>query len=85
MAPVNFSSPPKKKQIFDFFNTSIFEKKILNINPEVGVGVNLRSWWRLHLDVGYNFVFYGSEEVIDSGTFDGATFKLGFAFGNFSK
>ena len=75
----------EKKQLFDFFNVSIFEKKVLNFNPEIGVGVNLRSWWRLHLDVGYNFIFADSNKVIDSGKFDGATFKFGFAFGNFAK
>ena len=73
------------KQLFDFFNTSIYEKKVTNINPEVGIGINLRSWWRLHLDAGYHFVFVNTEEVIDSGMFDGATFKFGFAFGNFAK
>ena len=75
----------EKKQLFDFFNISIYEKKVLNINPEVGIGVNLRSWWRLHLDVGYHFVLDGSTTVIDTGKFDGSTFKLGFAFGNFAK
>jgi len=75
----------EKKQLFDFFNISIFEKKVLNINPEVGIGINIRSWWRLHLDVGYHFVLNGSSTVIDTGKFDGTTFKFGFAFGNFSK
>ena len=75
----------EKKQLFDFFNVSVFEKKVLNINPEVGIGVNLRSWWRLHLDVGYHFVLDGSTTVIDTDKFDGSTFKLGFAFGNFAK
>jgi hypothetical protein len=75
----------EKRQLFNFLNTSIFEKKVLNINPEVGIGVNLRSWWRLHFDFGYQFVFDSTETNIDLGDFDGSTFKLGFAFGNFSK
>jgi hypothetical protein len=73
-----------KKKLFDFFNTTIFEDKVLNFNPEFGAGVNLRSWWRLHVDVGYHFVFGGTNDVIDAGKFDGTTFKFGFAFGNFA-
>lgn len=33
----------EKKQLLDFFNTTIYENVVFNINPEIGVGVNLRS------------------------------------------
>jgi len=35
--------------------------------------------------MGYHFIFAGDNTVIDAGKFDGATFKFGFAFGNFAK
>ena len=75
----------EKKQLFDLFSTPIYEVNVLNFNPEVGVGINLRSWWRIHADIGYHFVFSGSDEVLNPEQFDGATFKFGFAFGNFAK
>lgn len=75
----------EKKQLFNFFSTPIYETKVINLNPEVGVGINLRSWWRLHADIGYHFVFSGSDEILNPDQFDGMTFKFGFAFGNFAK
>lgn len=73
-----------KKQLLDFFNTPVFERRVANLNPEVGLGVNLRNWWRFHLDVGYHFVFATKEgEIADPQQFSGPTLKAGFAFGNF--
>ena len=75
----------EQKQTFNFFKTSIYKNKVWGLNPEIGVGVNLRSWWRLHADVGYHFIFEGSSEIISKGQFDGTTFRIGFAFGAFNR
>lgn len=73
-----------QRQLFDFFNTSIYEAKALNVNPEVGIGVNLRKWWRLHADAGYRIVFAQTEKAIDKRDYYGLTFKVGFSFGKFA-
>jgi hypothetical protein len=73
-----------QRQLFDFFNTSIYEAKAFNLNPEIGIGINLRNWWRLHADAGYRLVFAGTEKGINQTDFYGLTFKVGFAFGNFA-
>ncbi len=75
----------EQKQLINIFYTTIFERKVYNINPEIGVGINLRSWWRLHADLGYQFIFSGSDEVLDPASINGVTFKFGFAFGDFSR
>ena len=72
------------RQVFDFFNTSIYEAKAFNVNPEIGVGINLRSWWRLHADVGYRIVIAQADRPINPTNFYGLTFKVGFAFGAFN-
>jgi len=74
-----------QKQLFDFTNTNIYEATAFNINPEIGLGVNLRSWWRLHADIGYRLVLANSEEPAKASDFYGVTFKLGFAFGAFNR
>ncbi len=74
-----------QKQLINIFYTSIFERKVYSINPEIGLGVNLRSWWRFHLDAGYQFVFSASDEVLNPARFNGIAFKFGFAFGDFSR
>lgn len=74
-----------QRQLFDFVNNSIYEAKAFNLNPEVGLGVNLRSWWRLHADAGYRIVFANSTKPANATDFYGFTFKLGFAFGAFAR
>jgi hypothetical protein len=74
-----------QRQLLDFFNTSIYEATAFNINPEVGIGVNLRSWWRLHADLGYRVVIANTKEPVHPTDFFGLTFKVGFAFGAFNR
>ncbi|RLD20371.1 MAG: hypothetical protein DRI71_10425 [Bacteroidetes bacterium] len=73
-----------QRQLFDFLNTSIYEATAFNLNPEFGVGVNIRNWWRIHADAGYRLVFANTVEGVNSSDYYGPTFKIGFAFGNFS-
>lgn len=76
---------PEQKRFYHLFNTPIYSIKFLNINPEIGIGVNLRPWWRLFTDVGYRFILESSTEVKDPSSLQGLTFKLGFAFGAFNR
>lgn len=75
----------EQKHLFQFFRNSILREKIWNLKPELGIGINLRPWWRFHADVGYQFVLDDDSEIINSGNFDGATFEIAFAFGAFNR
>lgn len=74
-----------QRQLLDFANTSIYQATAYNLNPEIGVAVNLRSWWRLHTDMGYRIVFANSAEPAQASDFYGITFKVGFSFGAFNR
>jgi hypothetical protein len=75
----------EQKQLLNIFYIPLYEIELLNLNPEIGIGVNLRPWWRLHADTGYHFVFSGTDVVLDPNKYNGLTFKLGFAFGAFDR
>jgi hypothetical protein len=64
------------------FDNLVWESNILTLTPDVGVGVNLLPWWRVHLDVGYRLMKV-DENILKSNDTDSFTFKLGFSFGNF--
>lgn len=74
-----------KKSFIDVFNTPIYRAKVFNLNPEIGIGVNIRPWWRIVSDIGYRFVTDSSDEVSNPASLQGITLKLGFAFGAFNK
>ena len=76
---------PQQKAFYHLFNDPIYSLKFANYNPEIGVGVNLRPWWRLISDVGYRFIADSSQEVKDPTSLQGLTFKFGFAFGAFNR
>ena len=80
-----FEMNAEQKSFFNFFNTAVYKKKVSNINPEIGVGLNLLPWWRMHIDAGYHFIIDNDAEIVNSGTFDGATIRVGFAFGAFNR
>jgi len=66
------------------FDNMVWESKIITLEPHIGGGVNLLPWWRFNLDLGYRFLKL-EEEVLTPTQTDGVTFKLGFAFGNFTQ
>lgn len=74
-----------QKRFYHFFNTPIYSIKFVNYNPEIGVGVNLRPWWRLFTDVGYRFVVDNNDKIKDPSSLQGLTFKFGFGFGAFNR
>lgn len=76
---------PKQITFFQLFNDPIYSIEFVNINPEIGIGINLRPWWRLIADAGYRFILGSSEEIKDPSSLQGLTLKFGFAFGAFNR
>lgn len=64
------------------FNNTIYEAKILTLEPSIGLGFNLLPWWRLHVDGGYRLINV-DDRIIEAKKVDSFTFKFSFAFGNF--
>ena len=73
------------KAFYHLFNEPIYSIEFVNVNPEIGIGINLRPWWRVVSDVGYRFILGSTEEVKNPGSLAGLSFKLGFAFGAFDR
>ncbi len=76
---------PQQQTFYNIFNDPIYSIKFTNINPEFGIGLNLRPWWRLFADVGYRFILGASEEIKAPSTLQGLTLKFGFGFGAFNR
>ncbi len=76
---------PKQKKFYHLLNAPVYNIKFVNYNPEIGVGVYLRSWWRIISDIGYRFIIDSDENVKDPQSLQGLTFKFGFAFGAFDR
>jgi len=66
------------------FNNSVYNEPIISLTPEIGLGVNLLSWWRIHADFGYRFVG-ADERIMKAADVDSFFFSLSFAFGRFGK
>ena len=66
------------------FNNSIYNESVISLAPEIGLGVNLLSWWRVHADFGYRFLG-ADQRVMEAADSDSFFFSLSFAFGNFGK
>jgi hypothetical protein len=66
------------------FNNTIYDEPVLSLSPEVGLGVNLLSWWRVHADFGYRFLT-ADQRIMSAADSDSFFFSLSFAFGNFGK
>ena len=66
------------------FNNQVYKESAISLEPNIGVGVNLLQWWRIHLDVGYRFL--GADtRIMSAADADSYTFSLSFAFGKFGK
>ena len=66
------------------FNNTIYDEHELSVSPEVGIGVNLLSWWRIHADLGYR-ILTADQRIMSASQSDSFFFSLSFAFGKFGK
>ena len=66
------------------FNNSIYNEPVISVAPEVGLGVNLLSWWRVYADFGYR-ILGADERIMEAADADSFFFSLSFGFGNFGK
>ncbi len=64
------------------FNNVIYNEPVMSIAPDIGLGINLLNWWRMHIDVGYRLL--GADtRIMSAADADSFTFSFGFAFGKF--
>ena len=66
------------------FNNTIYDEPVLSLSPEIGLGVNLLSWWRMHADMGYRFLT-ADRRIMSSSDASSFFISISFAFGNFGK
>jgi hypothetical protein len=74
----------ENKSFMGLFNNSIYSESVISLSPEIGLGVNLLSWWRVHADVGYRFLG-ADQRIMKTADSDSFFFSLSFAFGKFGK
>ena len=74
----------ENKTFMGLFNNEVYKEKVLTLEPELGVGVNLLSWWRVYADVGYRFL-NADTRIMSAADADSYTFSLTFGFGKFNK
>lgn len=74
----------ENKTFLGLFNNAIYNEPIMSLAPEIGLGVNLLSWWRVHADFGYRLLA-ADERVMEAADSDSFFFSLSFGFGNFGK
>ena len=74
----------ENKTFLGLLNNEIYNEPVISLAPEIGLGINLLPWWRIHLDVGYRFLG-ADKRIMDSADADSFTFSLGFSFGKFGK
>jgi hypothetical protein len=72
----------ESQSFLGLFDNMVFKTKIITLEPNVGLGINLLEWWRIHVDAGYRFMSV-DERILDATETDSFTLKLGFVFGNF--
>ena len=75
-------SMTESQTFMGMFDNLVWESSILTLTPDVGVGINLLPWWRVHFDIGYRLMKV-DENILKSTDTDSFTMKLGFSFGNF--
>ena len=66
------------------FNNTIYDEPVMSLSPEIGFGVNLLSWWRVHADFGYRFLS-ADKRIMSAADSDSFFASLSFAFGRFGK
>ncbi len=66
------------------FNNTVYDEPVISFSPEIGAGVNLLSWWRIHADFGYRFLM-ADQRIMDAADSDSFFISLSFAFGRFGK
>lgn len=72
----------ENKSFMGIFNNIVYKESVMSVEPELGVGINLLSWWRVHLDAGYRLLA-ADTRIMSAADSDSYTFSLAFAFGNF--
>jgi len=66
------------------FNNTIYDESVISLSPELGLGINLLSWWRIHTDFGYRFIA-ADKRIMSAADSDSFFASLSFAFGRFGK
>jgi hypothetical protein len=66
------------------FDNTIYDESVISLSPEIGLGVNLLSWWRIHVDLGYRFLS-ADQRIMSAAKSDSFSASLSFAFGRFGK
>jgi len=74
----------EEQTFLGLFNNSIYNEPIISAAPEVGLGVNLLSWWRVYADFGYRLLG-ADERIMEAADTDSFFFSLSFGFGKFGK
>jgi hypothetical protein len=74
----------ENQSFLGLFNNTIYDESVISLSPEVGLGINLLSWWRLHADFGYRFLA-ADQRIMSAADSDSFFFSLSFAFGRFGK
>lgn len=74
----------ENKTFLGLFNNEVYKESVITLEPEVGIGVNLLPWWRVHTDLGYRFLS-ADTRIMSSSDADSYTFSLSFAFGRFNQ
>lgn len=73
----------ENKSFLGLFSNDVYEEKVISFEPEIGVGVNLLSWWRVYLDAGYRLL--GADtRIMSAADADSFTFSISFGFGYFN-
>lgn len=74
----------ENKNFLGLFNNTIYDEPVVSLSPEIGLGVNLLKWWRVHTDLGYR-ILMADQRIMDAADSDSFVFSLSFSFGNFGK
>jgi hypothetical protein len=74
----------ENQSFLGLFNNTIYDEPVLSLSPEVGLGVNLLSWWRIHADIGFRFMT-ADKRIMSSSDASSFFASFSFGFGNFGK
>jgi hypothetical protein len=74
----------ENQSFLGLFNNTIYDESVISLSPEVGLGVNLLSWWRIHADFGYRLIA-ADQRIMSAADSDSFFASLSFSFGRFGK
>lgn len=73
----------EKNTFFGLFNNEIYQIGVMSFTPEIGLGVNMLKWCRLHLDIGYKWVIPEESSFYITDNYSSPTFSITFNFGKY--